>query len=208
MIRTKYIMIILLGLTIVSCNNSSKNVDSNNLSSADTLRKVPEKRTTTNYADTAIYVGQKLNDFISITQYRYSVKKEKIQIEGTDYDIYDVYENGQKKFAVEPDINKPDILWRIRIYGTDLKTENGIGVGSTFADIKTKYQIKNIGTDEGLNITVKDVSVVFLMDNSKLPIDWWNNMDNDKIPENLPIAQIIIWDTKSYLTLDKIIKTN
>ena len=201
-------MTVLLGLTIVSCNNSSKNVESNNLSSADTLRKVPDKRTSTNYADTAIYVGQKINDFISLTQHRYKVKKEKIQIEGDDYDIYNVYENRQKIFAVEPDFDKPDILWRIRIYGTELKTENGIGVGSTFADIKTKYQIENIGTDEGLNITVKDLSLVFLMDNSKLPIDWWNKMDNDKIPETLPIKQMIIWETKSHLTLDKAIKKN
>lgn len=208
MIRTKYITTILLGLTMVSCNNSAKKVENNNLSPADTVRQISDNGTTTNYAHNAIHVGQKINDFIALTQQRYNVKKEKIQLEGDDYDIYNVYENGQKIFAVEPDIDKPDIVWRIWIYSTELKTEKGIGVGSTLADIKTKYQIENIGTEEGLNITVKDVTVTFLMDNSKLPKDWWNSMDNEKIPENLAIAQMIIWDTKSHLTLDKTIKTN
>jgi len=91
---------------------------------------------------------------------------------------------------------------------TEVKTEKGIGVGSTLADIKSKYQIENIGMEEGLNITVEEVGVVFRMDSEKLPENWWSSMDNDKIPWNLPITAMIIWDANSYLTLEKIIKTN
>jgi hypothetical protein len=205
MMTLKYITTVLIGLTFVSCNNSAKNVDNNNLSSANTVRQVSDKGTSINYPDNAVYVGQEINDFISLAQQLYVVKKELISLEGANYDIYNVYENGQIMFAVEPDFDKPDIVWRIWVYSTEMKTEKGIGVGSTLAEIKTEYKVKNIGTEEGLNVSVKDISVGFLMDNSKI---WWDNIDNEKVFKNIPIETIIIWDKKSYLTLDKKIITN
>jgi hypothetical protein len=62
------------------------------------------------------------------------------------------------------------------------------------ADIKSKYHIESISTEGegGLSITVKGISVGFIMDNSKLPKDWWEKMDNKKIPDILPIEEIII----------------
>jgi hypothetical protein len=205
MMTLKYITTVLIGLTFVSCNNSAKNVDNNNLSSANTVRQVSDKGTSINYPDNAVYVGQEINDFISLAQQLYVVKKELISLEGANYDIYNVYENGQIMFAVEPDFDKPDIVLRIWVYSTEMKTEKGIGVGSTLAEIKTEYKVKNIGTEEGLNVSVKDISVGFLMDNSKI---WWDNIDNEKVFKNIPIETIIIWDKKSYLTLDKKIITN
>jgi hypothetical protein len=205
---TKHITTILLVLIILSCSNASKKVENNNLTIADTVIQVSNIGTTTKYADNAIYVGQKINDFISLTQQRFNVRKETFQLEGDDYDIYNVYENGQKLFAIEPVSGKTDLVWRIWIHSAEVKTEKGIGVGSTLADIKTKYQIENIGMEEGLHITVEEVGVVFLMDSEKLPENWWSSMDNDKIPGNLPITAMIIWDANSYLTLEKIIKTN
>lgn len=58
---------------------------------------------------------------------------------------------------------------------------------------------------EGLNVQVKDISVGFLMDNSKI---WWDNMENEEVFKNIPIRKMVIWDTESHLTLDKKVKTN
>lgn len=218
---TKKITIILIALTLASCNNSAKNIDNNESSLTDTINQVATEteklvlgdkvkepigiRTSNSFSDNAVYVGQNIIDFISRAEQFYIVKKETISLEGDDYDIYNVYENGQILFAVEPDVDKPDLAWRIWIYSRELKTDKGIGVGSTLTDIKTKYQVENIGTEEGLNVQVKDITVSFLMDNSKI---WWDNMENESVFNNIPIQRMIIWDTESYLTLDKRIVTN
>ena len=39
---------------------------------------------------------------------------------------------------------------------------------------------------------MKEITVGIIMDNSKLPKDWWEKMDEKEIPENLPIEEIII----------------
>ena len=213
MATIKHITTILIGLAFVSCGKSIKNNDNNKLSlsdtveqiSKDTLKRVLEIGTSTTISENAIYVGQPINDFVSLTEQFYNVKKETISLEGDDYDIYNVYENGQILFGVEPNFDKPNTAWRIWIYSSDLKTEKGIGVGSTLADIKMKYQVENIGTEEGLNVQVKDISVGFLMDNSKI---WWDNMENEEVFKNIPIRKMVIWDTESHLTLDKKVKTN
>ncbi|MFN3554580.1 MAG: hypothetical protein ACK4VN_01310 [Bacteroidales bacterium] len=213
MTKIKLITTILIGLTFVACGKSLKNNDNNTLSLSDTveqiskdsLKRVLEIGTSITYSENAIYVGQPISDFVSLTEQLFNVKKETISLEGDDYDIYNVYANGQILFGVEPEFNKPDKVWRIWIYSSDFKTEKGIGVGSTLADIKMKYQVENIGTEEGLNVRVKDISVSFLMDNSKI---WWDNLRNEEVFKNIPIRTMIIWDSESYLTLDKKVKTN
>ena len=57
-----------------------------------------------------VYIGQKINDFIAYVQAPYEVKKEMMQMEGDDYDVYNVYENGEKIYSVEPDFDKPNIV--------------------------------------------------------------------------------------------------
>ncbi|GEM_PF-968949 len=204
-IIAKHIATILIGLTFACCNNSVRSVDTNNLHAVGTIKQVSDNESFTYYLNNSVYIGQKIGDFLSSVQQLYDVKKETIFLEGDGFDIYNVYENGQVLFAVEPDIDKPDIAWRIWIYSREIKTEKGIGVGSTLADIKANYQIENIGTEEGLNVQVEDITVGFLLDNSK---GLWDNMENEKVFKEIPIREMIIWGTQSYLTLDKKVKTN
>jgi len=131
---------------------------------------------------------------MSVVRQCYSVKKEKMYLEADSFDIFNVYEKGQKIYSVETNLDKPDIIDRIWVYGTKFKTEKGIGVGSILAEIKSKYTVESISTEGegGLQVKVKEMSVGIIMDNSKLPKDWWEKMDNKELPENLPIEEIII----------------
>ena len=131
---------------------------------------------------------------MSVVRQCYSVKKEKMYLEADSFDIFNVYEKGQKIYSVEPNLDKPDIVDRIWVYGTKFNTDKGIGVGSTLAEIKSKYTVESISTEGegGLQVKVKEMSVGIIMDNSKLPENWWDKMENKKIPENLPIEEIII----------------
>lgn len=146
----------------------------------------------TNNSVDGIAIGDNVDEFISEVKQRYTVKKEITQLEGDEYDIYNVYENKQKKYSIEPNFDQPDIIYRIWVYSSKFKTAEGIGIGSTLSEIKSKYQIESISTEDGLHVFVKEISVCFIMDTSKLPEDWWGKMDIEKIPANLAVVEIII----------------
>ena len=190
--RINFILALTLGL--FACN--AKQVDKAKIhnDSIKTIISTSDTDFITDKSVDGVAVGEKITDFISMVRQRYSVKKEKMYLEADSFDIYNVYEKGQKIYSVEPNLDKPDIIDKIWVYGTKFKTEKGIGVGSTLSEIKSKYYVESISTEGegGLEISVKEISVGFIMDNSKLPEDWWNKMDKKKIPENLPIEEIII----------------
>ena len=190
--RINFILALTLGL--FACN--TKQVDKAKISNDSIKTTISTSKTDfiTNKSVDGVTIGEKITDFISAVRQRYSVKKEKMYLEADSFDIYNVYEKGQKIYSVEPNLDKPDIVDRIWVYGTKFKTEKGIGVGSTLAEIKSKYHVESISTEGegGLSVTVKEISVGIIMDNSKLPENWWDKMENKKIPENLPIEEIII----------------
>jgi len=190
--RINFILALTLGL--LACN--AKQVDKAKISNDSIKTTISASKTDfiTNKSVDGVTIGEKITDFISAVRQRYSVKKEKMYLEADSFDIYNVYEKGQKIYSVEPNLDKPDIIDRIWVYGTKFNTDKGIGVGSTLAEIKSKYHVESISTEGegGLSVTVKEISVGIIMDNSKLPVNWWDKMDNKEIPENLPIEEIII----------------
>jgi len=188
-----FTLIIVLGL--IACNTKPV-VDKAKISNDSIKTTILSSKTNfiTNNSVDGVAIEENIKEFIAEVEKRYTVKKEKMQLEGDSYDIYNVYDKGQKIYSIEPYFDKPDNIDRIWIYGKEFKTEKGIGVGSTLADIKSKYHIDSISTEGegGLQILVKEISVAFIMDNSKLPKDWWEKENKEEIPENLPIEKIII----------------
>lgn len=147
----------------------------------------------TNNSVDGIKIGSDINTSIQFARKRYLVKKEKLFLEGDAYPIYNIYKSGKRIYAIEPDENGSKIF-RIWIYSSDFKTKSGIGVGSTLADIKLKYKIDYITTEgEGsIAVGVKGMSLGFILDNSKIPKNWWIKQDTKMIPGNIPIVEIII----------------
>jgi len=184
-----------LTLGLVACNNV-KPVDKTEISSDSIKTTISTSQTDfiTNKSVDGVAIGDKVTDFLSVISKQYTVKKEQMQLEGDSYDIYNVYDKGQKIYSVEPDFDKSDIIDRIWIYGKTFKTDKGIGVGSTLAAIKSTYHIESIGTEGegGLQILVKEIPVAFIMDNSQLPKDWWEKENKEAIPEDLQVEEIII----------------
>lgn len=139
-----------------------------------------------------VKIGMEISDFLESKNTEYNVKKETISLEGDDYDIFNVYENSELIYAVEPD-EKGEKVWRIWLYGKRFKTELGIGVGNTLADLKNKYTIDDMSTAEGaVFILVKEIEVGFELDGSKISREWWNEMKLEELKNDLPISLIII----------------
>lgn len=139
-----------------------------------------------------VKIGMKISDFLESKNIAYNVKKETISLEGDDYPIFNVYQNSELIYVVEPD-EKGEKVWRIWLYGQKFKTELGIGVGNTLADLKNKYTIDDIIAAEGsVFVLVKEIEVSFELDGSKIPREWWNEMKVEELQNNLPLSLIII----------------
>lgn len=139
-----------------------------------------------------VKLGMEISDFLKSKNTEYNIKKETINLEGDDYPIYNVYENSELIYAVEPD-DKGEKVWRIWLYGKKFKTELGIGVGNTLADLKNKYIIDDLSTAEGrVIILVKEMELGFELDGSKISREWWNKMKLEELKNDLPISLIII----------------
>jgi len=198
--KQAFLTLTILGILTFSCTGrggKKENISITKETSTETNNtpavSVSEILLITDHSVDGVVVGEKISEFVPKVQQRYSVKKETINLEGEDYDIYNVYEDGGKLYSVEPDFDNPDIIYRIWIYDSKFKTKEGIGVHSTLAEIKSKYHIESINIEEGLSLFVKEISVSFIPDASQLPEDWWEKADYEKLPENLLIKEIIIY---------------
>ena len=139
-----------------------------------------------------VKIGMDISEFLESKSAIYKVKEETINLEGDDYPIFNVYENSELIYAVEPDETEKTV-WRIWLYGKKFKTDIGIGIGNTLGDLKEKYTVSEMSTAEGnVVIFVKEIEVGFLLDTSQIPREWWNEIKMEELKNNLQIGLIII----------------
>jgi len=84
----------------------------------------------------------------------------------------------------------------VQVFDKRFTTPEGIGVGSTFADIQKKYDIIRITPSiRSVSIAVKDKPFVFLIDKNELPESLRYTMqpiEAVQIGDNVPISQVLI----------------
>ncbi|WP_299892342.1 hypothetical protein [uncultured Lacinutrix sp.] len=140
----------------------------------------------------SVKIGMDISKFLESKSGIYEVKEETISLEGDDYSIFNVYENTELIYAVEPEETVKKV-WRIWLYSKKFKTDLGIGVGNTLGDLKEKYTVEEISTGEGnVAVIVKEIEVSFLLDTSQIPREWWNEIKMEELENDLPIGLIII----------------
>ncbi len=82
-----------------------------------------------------------------------------------------VFEKGGKHlFTLTPSTDSIPTIENINVRDPRFQTENGIGINSTFKDIKEKYTIKKIQTSlNNVVVFVKNSDVYFTIDKKELP---------------------------------------
>ena len=139
-----------------------------------------------------VKIGMEISDFLKSKNKVYNIKEEIISLEGDDYPIYNVYNNSELIYAVEPDV-KGEKVWRIWLYEPKFKTKLGIGVGNTLRELKNKYTVDTITTAEGrVFVLVKEIDISFELDGSKIPREWWDEINLEELNMDIPISLIII----------------
>ncbi len=136
-----------------------------------------------------IKIGMPISEFLNLTKDQ-DVKKEQISLEGDDYDIYNVYKNGEIIYSVEPD---GENVWRIWVRGGNIKTEKGLKIGSTLKEIKENYSIKDFAVGEGnVAILLDGYEYSFILESIKIPEGWWLDQRLETLSDSLKIESIII----------------
>ena len=138
-----------------------------------------------------ISIGMTVEDFLKVTNEKYSVKKETISLEGLESSIYNVYENEEIIYAVELGMEER-LVWRIWLYSVKFKTEKGIGIGNTLGELRENYTIKSYSVGEGkIAVFVEEIAVSFLLDSRQIPREWWSEMKYANLNDNVVIDLII-----------------
>ena len=112
-----------------------------------------------------------------------------------------IYEKGGKLLLwLRPSKDSIHKIGNIQIYDTRYLTEKGIGINSTFKDIKDSYSIKKIITSfNNIVILLKDNDMYFTIDKKELPANLrYNtktNIETVQIPNTAKIKYFMIgWE--------------
>jgi hypothetical protein len=112
-----------------------------------------------------------------------------------------VYEKGgQQLLTLTPNGDSIPKIGIIRVLDPRFKTEKGIGLESTFKEIKDKYVIKKIVTSlNNVIIFIEHSDVYFTIDKEELPAslryDTSINIEEVQIPDNAKIKYMMVgWE--------------
>lgn len=110
-----------------------------------------------------------------------------------------VYEKGGKRLMrILPEESSPDSkIKSVKIYDKRYTTEKGIGLGSTFQDLSTKYTIKRIDNlIDVIVVFVEESDAYFTIDKKHLASVLMYNtsvkVEQTQIPDNTPIKFFMV----------------
>ena len=112
-----------------------------------------------------------------------------------------VYEKGGAHLlTLTPDAESIQKIKNIRVYDSRFKTAKGVGLTSTFKDIRDNYQIRKIVTSiNNVIIFLKDSDIYFTIDKQELPSSLRygasTNIEAVQIPDGAKIKYMMVgWE--------------
>ena len=165
-----------------------------------------EKEKDTKFLITNNSVGQlekvSLIRDLEVIFYQDSIVKDTMKLtSGLGARSIKIYEKGGNHLlTLTPSSDSIPKIQNVRINDPRFKTEKGIGLQSTFKDIKEKYTIQKIVTAiNNIVIFVKDSDIYFTIDKSQLPESLRYvsspNIDAVQVPDNAKIKYLMVgWE--------------
>ena len=118
-----------------------------------------------------------------------------------EYDDYEIYSaKGKHLLTITPfginDLTKR--INRVLIIDKRFKTTSGIGIGSSYIQIKEAYPNLTVSPDmDVIDLDITELNAWMSINKKLLPTDWWDNknkrVDLKKIPLDAVTSTFIIW---------------
>ena len=84
------------------------------------------------------------------------------------------------------------VVTRIHVIDPSLRTKEGIGVGSTYQELRSRYKVDWVGSGEGSFFArVEGLAISFQLDTSG-PVALWSIRDPDRIPNGTRIVSMML----------------
>ncbi|KAA9326005.1 hypothetical protein [Adhaeribacter soli] len=119
-------------------------------------------------------------------------------LEGVPYTAYEL-RNAQSGnqlllLAEESCANQNCTIFRIRVVSPKFKTDKGVRVGSTFADVKNAYPLSFIGIGESDYVAVSDENkMTFTLDITHFPPKELAKVKPEEIPDSTKVTSIMLF---------------
>ncbi|MDB4289729.1 hypothetical protein N9887_01465 [Flavobacteriaceae bacterium] len=115
-----------------------------------------------------------------------------------DYQYYDSDQNHLLTLTPENQNDKNSKINRVLIIDKRYKTDQKVGLSSTYIDLKDCYLITNYEPDlEHIVLRVKELNAWFSINKSQLLENWWDDsrkrIDKSKIPDKATFDSFVIW---------------
>lgn len=171
----KYIIVFALTFLIISCAKNNKNlISKNQLGDLNSSLKISEiKKILIDDSVELIYAKDAFGKAIPNT-----IK---------EVEVYDT--SGQQMLLIKPSAGMDTLskIKNIRIFSEKYKTANGLGIGSTFAEVKKYHNVKEIQSSvKSIIITLKDLNAFVSFDREVLPGDVRFDMEAEIKPIMIP----------------------
>ncbi len=129
-------------------------------------------------------------------QFRTRVKLVDLQLEGMLSPALEVRRFGQQTtpslIAELGAVGNDLVVTRIQVVDPALRTKDGIGIGSTFAELRAKYTVDWIGSGEGsVFARVEALGISFQLDQTGQK-DLWKIREPSKVPGEVRISSMLV----------------
>jgi hypothetical protein len=86
------------------------------------------------------------------------------------------------------------VVWRIAVTNPNVRTEKGIGIGSSVGELRSHYTITAVGSGEGrVFVMVNELSASFELDRSGAGGDeLWQIRDPNQVPSQTKIVSVLL----------------
>lgn len=122
---------------------------------------------------------------------------------GNDYfqddDEYKIYEKGGKHLLTivpKQQLDSTSTIKSIQIFDERFKTENGLNINSTFADINSKTKISNVETSiSSATLFIDELSATIAIDKEQMGLNQFSTqkISLEQIPDLAKIRTLVIW---------------
>ncbi|GGK65140.1 hypothetical protein ACD591_01845 [Rufibacter glacialis] len=117
-------------------------------------------------------------------------------LEGTTTKAYEVLgERRRPDLRVEQQCNGTACkVSRITVLNPAFKSSAGVGIGSTFGEVKNHFNITRVGTGEGIFVAISEVDKIsFVLDMRQIPSTRWGSLKVKDIPATTPVTSIMLY---------------